>query len=132
MINFGDVIKYKEGLYVYFVTIGELVYLAKILDYEISKQFINAYKAAENKSQKGSFNAQKKLSDIAYCFVVLTTKEFRERVAYCYNHTADVENFNPNTESPQLNEKDIQKIKDEIRNNNNYPRELKNYIEKLG
>lgn len=108
MINFGDVFRFKEEMYVYLVQAGELTFAARILDRALTQQLI----ASRDKNAKNPHRRSEE--KLMYCFAVLTTDDFREQAA----HYGKPEMPTDATPEPvrRLCEADIEKLKIEIMN----------------
>lgn len=79
MIKFGDVFIFNEEEYIFLARTANVIYSAKILEIEKTKEI-------EREADRVSRNhkEQHKLKDnILYCYVVLTTKEFKDQAAHC-------------------------------------------------
>jgi hypothetical protein len=93
--------------YVYLHDIGDITFCAKILNKPLSNKVQRAYtKVINNPLKKNREN------DIAYSFVALNTKEFKDRIV----HFANTENNPIYNANPliRLIEEDVQEIKKEI------------------
>lgn len=82
MIKFGDVFRYKEQDYVFLAKTPEILFAAQILEKEDSDDFIRARNVIERKQSVKS-------SNLAYCFVILRTAEFKKRIAHLANTGQD-------------------------------------------
>lgn len=74
--NFGDVIIYRSEQYVYLAQIDTIIYLAKLCSREISDNFIKV------RDQIFASGNKKRQDSDAWCFVQLTTEQFKERIAH--------------------------------------------------
>jgi hypothetical protein len=78
MLKFGDVFRYGEKKFVWFVKIDDVLYAAEILD----KKNSNALEKLRCKNFKSSLNSKKKQDYSIYYFVILKTEPFQERAAH--------------------------------------------------
>ncbi|MEK7158888.1 MAG: hypothetical protein AAB575_02915 [Patescibacteria group bacterium] len=133
MISTGSVIKFaeEEHYYVFLASINGLVYLAKILNAEKSAMIIQMKQQLENSSGRGSLSAQSKLEDLAFCFVVLTSRQFKDQIAHCCKHEKNIDDFSGIQEILKIDEADIKQIKEEIIGSNNYPKQLQEYFNNI-
>jgi|GEM_PF-1454439 len=132
MLTFGSIIKCDDGEYVYLATMGDIVYLAKILNDELSQSLIEVRERLERSGVRGSASAQKKLENEALlCFIVLTTAEFQDRAASFANPGRDQEFIKVMNNLAELNETDFSALKLEISDSRGVPRELKEFAAKL-
>lgn len=74
-IKFGDVFKHKEKEYVFLAKTEELVYAAEILSKELTSKIDNLYQKI-SKYDGGCVNR------IIYCYVMLKTEEFKDRMIF--------------------------------------------------
>src|SRR3989344_9097378 len=76
-VKFGDVFRYKEEDYVYLAQTDEALYAAKILNNFETKAVSDLYE----KRTRDPRNSNRIENHRLFCFVVLRTEDFRERVA---------------------------------------------------
>ncbi len=76
-IKFGDVFRYREKDYVFLAKTAEVLYAAQILDEERTKVIKDLDNLRASKP-----DAQKYRSNPLYCYVVLSTEEFKDRMAH--------------------------------------------------
>lgn len=123
IVTFGDIFRYKEEEYVYLAQNGEIVYAAKILNEEKAEQILrlDKLKTRNNKIK----------NNVLYSFVVLSTDEFKGRMAHFYN--TDKNNIEPSFDIiGLLNKKDMKEVKEEILYKNSaVPIKLKEMIEDI-
>ena len=108
-IKFGDVFKYKEKEYVYLVKTEELVYVAEILNKEQALLINNLY---EKRDRAGTLTKVK--DNQLYCFVILTTEEFKDRMAHFHQPEHNEGDLNFGGILCSLNTRDLKDIKSEI------------------
>ena len=131
MINFGTVVELESKHYVYFIEIDQYVYLAKIIAGELAEEAIQLRASREKKSSKGSLNSQKSLGEnIVYSFVILTTEQYKDCIAFCQNPPISSSKFKIINERVVLNEKDIANLIEEIKEGD-YPIGLQEYVNTL-
>lgn len=134
LISFGTIITWNNLHYVYLSEIGQITYLARIIEDEALKNsLMQRFDGLEKASIAGKINAQAKLTNTLYCFVVLSTTDFEGDVVLLYNNklgndTANVEKISSYCE---LNENDAVELKKQIIENNGIARELQDYVRNL-
>ena len=105
MISFGSVFRYRENLYVYLVQVDDLIFAARILDRETTDALV---KARDNKGKSPKNRIQ---DNPMYCFVILSTDEFRGQAAHYHQQL-------PTDSQPEelrvLSKEDIEALKNEI------------------
>ena len=123
IITFGDIFRYREEEFVYLAQNGEIVYAAKILDKEKADQIL--------KLDKLKTRNEKTKNNVLYSFVILSTDEFRNRMAHFYN--TDKNNIEPSFDIiGLLNKKDMKEVKNEILYKNSaVPIKLKELIKDI-
>jgi hypothetical protein len=102
ILTFGDVFNYKGKEYVFLVATEDVIYTARIFTRQESFDVQTLF----NKTRNTKANA-------LYCFVMLDTEEFRERMANFYNTGKDDVSVYA-IKSCTLDAVDIQKMKEEI------------------
>lgn len=123
---FGDIFVHEGLEYVFLAATSDQIYVAKILDINLSKRVKTLYEASIRK------NKEVKLRNLLYCFVVLTTEEVKGRMASLsktdgYRFEKEIRKVNLS-----LNEKDFSALKDEILSSRGTPIVLKELISQLG
>lgn len=78
-LAFGDVIRYKDVDYIFLAKTEDIIYLASILDREITKQLKRREEALMSQGGPG---ADRRLGNLMFCYVMLETEEFRGRAAH--------------------------------------------------
>ena len=73
MIKFGDVFQYEDHDYVFLAKIDGLVYAAEILNDSSTKRII---------AFEGKQGERKRSGEILYCYVILQTEAFKNRMAH--------------------------------------------------
>jgi len=123
IITFGDIFRYREEEYVYLAQNGEVVYAAKILDEEKAEQILRLDKLKTRND--------KIKNNVLYSFVILSTDEFKDRMAHFYN--TDKNNIEPSFDIVGLlNKDDMKKVKEEILYKNSaVPIKLKELIKDI-
>lgn len=105
IITFGDIFRYKEEEFVYLAQNGNVVYVAKILNEEKTNQILEL--------EKRRMRNTKIKNHVLYSFVVLSTDEFKNRMAHF--HDTDNNNIEPTFDIiGLLNKKDMKEVKEEI------------------
>lgn len=109
IVKFGDIFRYREEEYAYLAQNGEIIYAAKILDKEKTDQVLKLC----DKQYKYAPNNEKIKSNVLYSFVMLSTDEFKDRMAHFEG--TDKNNIEPSFDIiGSLNEKDLKAVKHEI------------------
>lgn len=106
--TFGDVFVYNEKEYIYLAETEDILYAARILNLENSRLLNNGYQSAVRRNNPV-------VEGPLYSFVILQTKELKERAASFFNTGND--KFDSYTFIPlkiQLSKKDLEGIKEEI------------------
>lgn len=108
MIKFGDVFKHGERDYVYLAGTSEIIYAAKILSIENTEKVLNLSNKRETNGNRDKYKGHS-----LYCFVMLDTDEFKDRMA----HFQQTQYGDVSVESAfrHLNTGDLKKIKEEIK-----------------
>jgi len=117
LMFFGDIFyvyEYDENCgenhkveYVYLYDIGDLMYCAKILNKSDSSLCRSTYNKLSNNPNKKHL-----LESIAFCYVELDTKEYKDRIVHLAK--TDQNPKNCGNIVIRLNDRDIQDIKDVI------------------
>jgi hypothetical protein len=105
---FGDLFEYNGKEYIFLAETEEILYAARILNPEQSKLLNNRYEVVVKKNSPVEHNS-------AYSFVILQTKELKERAASFYqtgNERFDGFFYNPLNIA--LDHSDIKDILEEI------------------
>lgn len=106
MLNFGSVFRYGENFYVYLMQTEDTIYAAKILHKELTEDLVRSRNIK-------SRNPKNKVSEKPmYCFVVLSTQEFKGQAAH-YGNPGMSPNI-PIEGYSELNEADLKILKHEI------------------
>lgn len=114
MLIFGDTCRYREKEFVYLAQTADIWYGALILPSEDSKVLDSFQKRIKDGSKAGQM-----LSNKLYCFVQLTTEEFKDRIAHLGNPQQDESTVTEYVVSSlvptgKLNNFDLKQIKKEI------------------
>lgn len=127
IVKFGNIFRYREDEYVYLAQNGQIVYAAKILGKENTDKVYGLYKRKIN----GKSNTEKIKSNVLYSFVILTTDEFKDRMAHFSN--TDKNNIEPSFDIiGSLNETDLKAVKHEILDKSSaVPLKLKDMIKDI-
>ncbi len=107
MFNFGSIFRYKEYYYVYLVQRGEFTFAARIVDPEKTRE-LSKMRDLKSKNPKNRTTEQP-----LYCFTILTTDEFRDSSAH-YGRP-EISTDGGFELISQLNEEDIEKLKQDIK-----------------
>lgn len=127
MITFGTVIRHKEAEFVCLAATADIIYLAKILKRDDGNKIYNLYCVRE----KTGKTSDPKISNSAlYCFVMLSTAEFKDRMAHLAKPPLDHDFESQFTFDVirQLDNHDLKEIKDTIMTSGHVPMELKDLI----
>ncbi|MCX6712761.1 MAG: hypothetical protein NTY66_00975 [Candidatus Vogelbacteria bacterium] len=126
-INFGDVFRFKEKDYIFLAKADQVVFVAQILDGQSTREIKSLY---ESKCRNG--HIEKVKSNILYCFVELTTEDFKGRLAHFKDTERDDQNFFIEERYLTLDKTDQQELKKEIESKeSSVPLLLKDLISKL-
>ncbi len=119
LLSFGDVFNYKEKDYVYLARTADIFYTARILNKSDTHEVKTM---ADRAAKKGN------IQNALYCFVMLDTEEFRDRMAHLHN--PDRNDVNAFMEKYcTLESKDLLALKKEILDENTLvPRQLKDLV----
>jgi len=119
MINFGTIFRYNGQYFVYLIETEDVLFAARIIDKDKTKQLIKKVGSPSTKTD----------GKILYCFVVLSTNGFEDQAAH-YGQ--------PNLSKGiycdvvgELNERDFNELKDEIKTDPASPIILRETISKL-
>lgn len=121
-ISFGDVFEYSGKEYIFLATTGDIFYIALILNSQDSKTVIRLFNMNLAKNQ------DYKLDSVLYCFVTLTTKEFKDRCVNFGNPGRDSFSMAVNKLAASLNDKDKRQLRDGILNSRAAPIGLKDLM----
>lgn len=111
MITFGEVLQFKGSEYVYLAATEEIIYLARILNSSEGDTINSLYL---KKLSGGAMSKVRVADSPLYCFVILTTEEFKNRMAHLHKSGYDFGPFSPMECMGRLNEKDLKEIKETI------------------
>lgn len=111
MITFGEVVKYNRAEYVYLAATEEIIYLAKILNRTDGDAINRLYLIRQN---QGAMSKVKIADSPLYCFVQLTTNEFKDRLAHFHQPGQDFGRDCIMDSLGRLNEADLKEIKETI------------------
>lgn len=77
MITFGEVVNYDEAQYVFLAATEKIIYLAKILNSHEAKRVNNLCAKRQSDGQLAKVE-----NSPLYCFVILSTDNFKDRMAH--------------------------------------------------
>jgi hypothetical protein len=128
MISFGDVFRYRGEVYVYLATFDGVVHTAKILSKEDSNLILSAH------DKKALVGRPEKRGNVLYCYVVLSTSEFKDRLAHLLHY--DKRGIEPSFESfidrmGRLGAQDIVDLKNEIMTASVVTGQLREHVKQL-
>ncbi len=107
MVKFGDVFRHNEKEYVFLAQVDDIIYAAVMLSHELTQKVKTRYEKIVQ-----SNNAKVK-DNVLYCFVILDSEPFKDRMAHFAN--TDGNSFDLTFDTiGSLNEHDIKAIKQEI------------------
>ncbi len=127
-MKFGDVVRYKAKDYVFLVATDEIVYLASIPNEELSKQFIDRLHITFT---RGTNHARVQRDSIAWCFIVLHTDVFKDRIAHYGNAAMDYRPEYFLDVIGTLNLNDQKELQDEIINDNAVSGDLRELVKTI-
>lgn len=109
MIKFGDVFRYNEEDFVYLANVNDILYAAKILQADKTRTLRERQQQVD-----GNPALRERLqSHILYCFVILTTPEYKDRIAH-FKGTDQTETLEVSALGVALNSHDLQEMLDTI------------------
>lgn len=129
MLNFGDIFRYEiggqEDEYVYFIEINGIRYAAKILDQANSRELDRASERQAKIDRDGRY-------DTLYCFVMLTTPEYKDRAAlvgFCDNN----DGFDDGWHEPigKVSDEDVKFLLQKIKESKGVPKALQDYANSI-
>lgn len=129
MMQFGDIFRYRERLYVFLAPTEDSIYAGKILTPEesvILKQHCDSVLC----SSLSPMEKATRRDSIIFFYVELKTPDYKDQAVH-FKESAKplIEDFDP------LNKKlipdDLKEIKKEILENSNAPQELKDLLSKI-
>lgn len=124
LLKFGDVFIYKEEEYVYLAQTADTLYAAKILNPQHSKLVSETFVRRDRNQKMRGQTSQHPL----YCFVMLSTEGFQDRMASFYKPYAK----DPESVTGTLNAQDIGQLIDTIVDPASpIPFELKELVSKI-
>ena len=119
MVNFGTIFRYNEEYYVYLIETDSILFAARIINKDITKQLI---KRVNNPAVKANGKPM-------YCFVVLSTNGFKEQAAH-YGQPELSKNIYQDVVG-ELNEEDFNELKEEIKKDSASPIILRETFKKM-
>lgn len=114
-------------LIIYLAKTDELTYAAQILNEDVAKRIEGLY---NTKISYGKMTAAVE-GNILYCYVILHTKELKEKMAHFQQTTKDSTNLICDKLPISLNKEDLKLIKDEIMNRIAIPMGLKEAVKDI-
>ena len=124
---FGDIFRYNDVDYVYLAKTEDLTYAAKILNDDAAKQIDGLY---NKKACRGQMTPVVE-GNILYCFVILQTKEVKDKMAHFQQTKQDSTNLIGDKLPITLNKDDLKLIKAEIMTRSAIPNGLKEAVKDL-
>mgnify|MGYP001579452016 FL=1 len=79
IIKFGDIFNHKECEYICLAVIDDRTYTARILDYDLTKDIERVSRIASAGGDRAA--RVKNLKSQLFCYVILSTEEFKNRAA---------------------------------------------------
>lgn len=124
-LAFGDVFRFRETEYVYLAGVDQITYAAKILEPQLSRKVITIY---ERVSSRGG--AATRLEDSpVYCFVVLRTPDYVNRVAnYAQQGTNEITDAVGFEKLTQLIPEDIEELRKAVIGSKGVSQELRDLV----
>ncbi|TSC79802.1 MAG: hypothetical protein G01um101429_329 [Parcubacteria group bacterium Gr01-1014_29] len=121
MIKFGSIFRYNENYYVYLGQTEDIIYAARILNRDQTKELQRLDKNSENKHIKRPID-----DSTIFCFVILSTDNFHEQAASLHNSQYDTD-VHPELIG-ELNSEDVENLKKEIEEKSAIPSSLKEIV----
>jgi len=109
-VKFGDVFEFNEKYYIFLAKTEDTIYVAQILS-PIDSDKVRKLCEAKLKQTKNSILLK---SNPLYCYVVLRTEEFKERLAHLHQSQKNETDIIVEEVLCTLNEGDLKEIKEEI------------------
>lgn len=129
IISFGTIINWKAYRYIYLAQIGQITYLARIIEDErLKTDFLEQYNRVEKAATGGKFRSQASLANTIYSFVILSTADFEGDIAWLHKLGNDAASVDAIARYSMLNEEDSVKLKKQIIENDGISRELRDYV----
>lgn len=119
LLEFGNIFEYNGSEYIFLAGQPDVIYAAKILNTGETKQL--------ERLRLRSAGANRKLEKPIYCFVILTTKEVKDRAAFWGRSQQEV-NMTFNKLNISLNNIDLKNLKKDIRDSRTAPIALKEMV----
>lgn len=128
VLKFGDIFNYHEKDYVFLVKTEDSIYAAQILPLDLSRQIQQKH----NKVLRDTRKAMIAKHNILYCYVVLKTDNFKERIAHFADSEHDETSLILGPPIDTLEDCDLNAIREEILDDYSMvPRELKKLIKDI-
>jgi len=127
-MRFGDIVKYRVEEYVYLVQTDEIIYLAKIPNVALSEQLTSLRKKVYTLGSKEMVPVQEHRS---WCFVVLSTEKFKNRIAHYGQPGIDYDPEDFMDKIGVLDFEDQKKIKGEIEIDTAMSEELRRLVKDI-
>jgi len=129
-MTFGDIVRYNGRNLVFLAATSEIIYFAIVFDADASKQFI----VTRERTYKSTPRAEKAAGVPLYCFVVLSTDEFKNCIAHYGFRNQDQSAYDLSDFMDvigELNESDKKALRDEIVSDGIVPGGLREAVENL-
>lgn len=123
---FGDVFLYEGLEYVYLAQTDTIIYLARILSKNDTSKIDKVY---QSKVANGTIRKVERID--LYCYVMLKTKEFKDRCAHLHNPGRDALRSVVQKLPVVLVREDLLHIKEEISTQRAIPLELKDLVRNI-
>lgn len=124
---FGDIFRYNDTEYIYLAQTEDLTYAAKILNETVAQKIEGLY---NKKECNGQMNPTAE-SNILYCYVILKTKEMKDKMAHFQQTKQDSTSLIQEKLPIRLNNDDLRNIKEEIISRSAIPLGLKEAVKDI-
>jgi hypothetical protein len=122
-LTFGDVFEYDGNEYVYLGGSTEVIYAAKILPRDLTKELDSRCQRLISRNKSTPQNG------IIFCYVILTTDELKDRAAFYGKPELNMFRLLSKNSKCFLNNEDLVKLKDDILNSRSVPVGLREIIQ---
>ena len=129
-LTFGDIILYSEQLYVFLCATTEIIYLAKIIDFN-SEDGVSLKKLCQKLiDTKTQPQAKQNIKNALFCFVTLISENHKGDIAHL-NDSQKQFNFQITKTMDRLDHEDIIGLRDKILGEDIIPQQLKRLTSEL-
>lgn len=124
-IIFGDVFEFDGKEYIFLGNKNDIYYCALILPTKESKHL---HRSLESRLSRADIEVTRNPS---YCYVILTTEDFSERMAHLKNSGKNAFSLTVNPLNKSIDKKDLQEIKKQILEHQSIPQGLRSIVKDI-